>query len=364
MSGRLSPGRRRQLARGLAWLAFYLTVHFNVNDEHLSFWEPMKFVVAGPLALFSAAAVYAFGRLFARPLDAPLWQLLLYAVVSFGLMHLVYYCALRCAQPLAPPDSVTHRRWAHYMAGPGPFYFLRNGRYLLTVSPFFYFSLVCLPLTVKLLGAHWRENRRLAAAQRRWQTWEVAALRTRLHPAFLQQTLGQVADLLQQRQPALAAEVTLKLAQVLRHTLYAAPAGYVALQPELDAYLDYLHLQELRLPPPRELTVRLTVEDAGPQQLAAGILLPLTEHWLGLGAEAYEVEVRVRGGQLTLELRADPVPPAAALLPPLVEARLRGCYGSAAGLWAEHSAAAANLRLALPLAAPPPEPQSPTAPLP
>ena len=62
----LSRGRA-WLLEGLAWLAFYLTVHFSLNDEQYSFWLPFKFIVAVPQTLFTMAAVYGFGRLFARP---------------------------------------------------------------------------------------------------------------------------------------------------------------------------------------------------------------------------------------------------------------------------------------------------------
>lgn len=316
MSSSVPVPRRARVAEGLAWLAFYLVVHFNLNDEYLSFWLPMKFVVAVPQALFSFGAVYAFGRLFARPLDTPLWKLLLYAASCFLLLHLVYYYALRAAQPWAPVESVTHRRWTLSMAGRGPFYFLGNGHYLLTVSPYLYGLLVCLPLTARLFRDQWRESQRLAGLQQRQQAEAVARLRTRLNPAFFQQTLAHVTHLLEQRHPALAAEVTLKLAQVLRHTLYAAQDGHVPLQQELDAYLDYVFLQEVRLQPHVEVTLRLTVEATTPGAVLAGILLPLTEQWVALAEGACEVELRVHHAHLTLSLWSDAAPHPALAPPP------------------------------------------------
>jgi|GEM_PF-6064012 len=344
----LSRGRA-WLLEGLAWLAFYLTVHFSLNDEQYSFWLPFKFIVAVPQTLFTMAAVYGFGRLFARPLDAPVGRLLLYAAGVFVLLHVVYYYALHAAQPYAPQQSVAYRRWTFFMASRGPFYFLFNFHYLLTVSSFFYFSQFCLPLGVKLLHDSFRESQRLAAAQRQQLAWELAAVRTRLNPAFFQQTLGQIGHLLDQQQTPTAAEATLKLAQVLRHTLYENRAAYAPLARELDAYLDYVQLQELRLQERVDITLRLTVESAKAYTVLAGVLLPLTEQYLTLAATAAEVELRVQGTQLTLWLRADCAPGRPAPDVAAVATRLAHYAGPDYQLVLQHQAGESTLTLHLPL---------------
>jgi len=293
------------LGEGLCWVAFYLTIHFDVNDEYLSFWAPLKFIVAVPQAAFCLLAVYSFGWLFTRPLDTPVGRLVLFGVVTFVLLHVVYYYAMGAAQPYAPIQSVTYRRWALFMQGNGPLYFLHNRRYLLTVSPFLYSAMICLPIGLKLLRDTMRENQRLAAAQQQRLTWELEAVRTRLNPAFFQQSLAHVVRLLDQHQAPTAAEVTLKLAQVLRHTLYETRNVLVPLQAELDAYLDYVQLQELRLQDQVEVTVRLTVEASAAERVLAGILLPITEAVLGQAASYCEVELRVQNHRLHLSLRAD-----------------------------------------------------------
>ncbi|MBC8083386.1 MAG: histidine kinase [Hymenobacter sp.] len=303
----------------LAWLVFYLTIHFNVNDERYSFWLPMKFIVAVPQVVCSMVVVYGFGRLMGRPLEVPVGWLLFYLLIGFVLLHLVYYYALAAAQPFAPAQSVNHRRWTGFMAGQGPFYFVRNPHYLRTVSPYLFFAQLCVPLGVKLLADAWREQQQLIAARRRQLQWELAAVRGRLNPVFLQQTLTHLQHLLSARQPATAAEVTLKLAQVLRYTLYETSNALVPLQHELDHYLDYVQLHELRWPEPGELTCRLTVEPGGPRLILPGVLLPFTAQWLALAPTSLDLELRVHGAQLTLALRAEGGrAPAAAALAPLV----------------------------------------------
>jgi hypothetical protein len=351
------PGQGRYVRWGLAgaaWLLFYLTVHFNVNDEQYLFWLPMKFAVAGPQALFSLAVVYGFGWVVGRPLDAPVGRLLLYLLAAFVLLHVVYYYALAAAQPLAPLQSVNHRRWVKFMAEQGPFYFLRNPHYLRTVSPYLFFSHICLPLGIKLLVDAWREQQQLAAARRRQLGWELAALRTRLNPGFLQQMLGHLADLLTRGEAATAAELTLKLAQVLRRSLYAPAAALVPLQAELDAYLDYVQLHELRWVEAVELTSRFTVELDGPRSILPGVLLPLAAQWLALApaAPVLDLELRVRGAELTLVLRAEggPAPSAAALAP--LAAQLAQAAPGAHSLHYDlrPGQATLHLRLALPAA--------------
>lgn len=332
----------------LAWLAFYLTVHFNVNDEQYAFWLPMKFIVAVPQVGFSILVVYGFGWLFARPLAVPVSWVLLYLLTSFVLLHVVYYYALGAAQPFAPDLSVTHRRWTGFMASQGPFYFLRNVHYLLTVSPHLFFAQLGVPLGVKLLVDARRESQRLAAARQQQVTWELAGVRTRLNPAFLQQTLTHLPRLLAAGQPALAAEATLQLARVLRYTLYEARTPYVPLHPELNTLLDYVQLQELRLQEHVEVSLHLTVAPAEGQQVLSGLLLPLTEQWLALATTLLELDLRVHEATLTLKLRAVGLPgPAPAVSAP-VWARLTH-YAPTHQLTTHCAASVHTLILQLPL---------------
>ncbi|UOQ69235.1 histidine kinase [Hymenobacter volaticus] len=354
---------RAQWGTLLAWLLFYLLVHFNLNDEQFSFWAPMKFVVAFPQTLFSLAAVYGVRWLFPQPLDIPLWKLLLYGLGCFLLLHVVYYYALHAAQPLAPEQSVTHRRWVHFMAGQGPFYFLRNRAYLLTVSPYFFGLLICLPLAVFLLYASRQESQQLAWVQQRHQAHAAAVVRQQLNSTFCRQLLERITQLLAQRQAGLAAEVTLKLAQLVRHTLYAGRQEQVPLSQELDAYLDYVYLQEVRLEPQVEITVRFTATEPTPPTVLTGILLPLTEQWLGLGGRACEIELRVDAAQLMLSLWTDAAPNLLPEAAPAVVARLRQ-YNMQACLAIERpSFGGVLLTLGLPLVAPLFPPQTAAAPL-
>lgn len=202
---------------------------------------------------------------------------------------------------------------------------------------------------MKLLHDGFRESQRLAAAQHQQLAWELAAVRTRLNPAFFQQTLGQIAHLLDQHQTPIAAEATLKLAQVLRHTLYENRVAHAPLARELDAYLDYVQLQELRLQERVEITLRLTVEPAEAHTVLAGVLLPLTEHYLTMAATVAEIELRVQDAQLTLWLRADCLSGQAAPDTTVIATRLAHYAGPDHQLVQQHQAGDSTLMLHLPL---------------
>lgn len=210
-----------------------------------------------------------------------------------------------------------------------------------------------MPLGVKLLVDARRENQRLAAARQQQAAWELAGVRSRLNPVFLQQTLAHLPQLLAQGQQATAAEATLQLARVLRYTLYEARTPYVLLQSELNALLDYVQLQELRLQEQVEVSLHLTVEHTAPQQVLSGLLLPLIEQWLTLAATSLELDLRVYEATLTMELRAVGLPGAAHAIPATGQTRL--AHYAPAHQLATHSAAGAHtltLRLPLPAVAP------------
>lgn len=105
---------------------------------------------------------------------------------------------------------------------------------------------------------------------------------------------------------------------MLRYTLYEARTPYVPLQPELNALLDYVQLQELRLQEQVDVSLHLTVAHAEGQQVPSGVLLPLTERWLTLATTRLELDLRVHADLLTLTPRAagrsGPVPAVAATL--------------------------------------------------
>lgn len=176
---------------------------------------------------------------------------------------------------------------------------------------------------------------------------ELSALRNKLNPHFLFNTLHSIIALTQ-RNPTAAETALFQFSDMLRYVLDTERSGSdrVTLDAELDFVRDYLELEQLRL------GARLQVEwdldaDAGDHPLPALSLQPLVENSIKHAFNPHSrpglLEIRTRRdahtGALTLTVRdsgpgADPATIAASsgLGLRTIERRLQLDYGSGAAL--------------------------------
>jgi signal transduction histidine kinase len=200
------------------------------------------------------------------------------------------------------------------------------------------------------------ERARAARAETLRIRAELAALRARLNPHFLFNTLHTVLGLVR-RDPALAEQALQDLGDVLRYALdVQAGPEQVALAEELELVQRYLAIERVRLGDRLRVEERIS-EAARACRLPAFTVQPLVEN-----AIRYAVAPRAHGGRVRIEARRDerdgrlevtvsddgPCPPAAA--PPasvaaggtglglsLVRQRLEAALGPTAQLTAEHT---------------------------
>jgi hypothetical protein len=71
-----------------------------------------------------------------------------------------------------------------------------------------------------------------------------------------------------------------------------------------------------------EVSLHLTVAQAEQQTIRGGLLLPLVEQWLALATTAFDLDLRVQGAELTLDLRVEGVPGPGQPVAPVVAAQL------------------------------------------
>lgn len=176
---------------------------------------------------------------------------------------------------------------------------------------------------------------------------ELSALRNKLNPHFLFNTLHSIIALTQ-RNPAAAQEALFHFSDMLRYVLDTERSGSdrVTLDAELDFVRDYLELEQLRLGERLHVEWDLD-EDAGDHPLPALSLQPLVENSIKHAFNPHSrpgiLQIRTRrdaaSGNLTMTVRdsgpgADPA--AIAASPGLglrtVERRLQLDYGSRACL--------------------------------
>jgi two-component system, LytTR family, sensor histidine kinase AlgZ len=122
---------------------------------------------------------------------------------------------------------------------------------------------------------------------------ELRALRAQVHPHFLFNSLNSISALTT-RDPALARETCLLLAEYLRQTLAAGDKASVALEEELGLARTYLAIEGVRLG--ARLALEESCDQAGPGCRVPPLLLqPLVEN-----AVRHGVATRVEGGVVRL----------------------------------------------------------------
>ena len=190
---------------------------------------------------------------------------------------------------------------------------------------------------------------------------QLDALKMRLHPHFLFNTLNSISALM--REDVEAADVMItRLSDLLRLTLDSAQVQEVPVQEELTFLEKYLEIQQVRFGD--RLTVRIEM-DPGTLALAVPslVLQPLVENALqhGAGRRTGPATVVVRswcrGTTLVIEVEDDGPGPAAVVREghgmDTTRARLSNLYGAEASLTLERAAAGgAVARLTLPARTP------------
>lgn len=155
--------------------------------------------------------------------------------------------------------------------------------------------------TVRANAAAQRQALAVQQAQTLLVAAELGALRSKLNPHFLFNTLHSIIALTQ-RNPAAAETALFQFSDMLRYVLDTERSGNdrVTLDAELQFVRDYLELEQLRLGP--RLQVQWDLDpDAGDFVLPALTLQPLIENSIKHAFNPY-----TRPGLLRIESRRDP----------------------------------------------------------
>jgi len=127
-------------------------------------------------------------------------------------------------------------------------------------------------------------------------TAELKFLRQQMNPHFLFNMLTNMVSLARQGSPLLEPSL-IKLADLLRYSLYESGEGKVPLSKEINLIENYIDLQKLRFG--EDVDIRLTVPEAEPEGLIEPMLLaPFVEnafkHGAGRGKDPFiHIEIKV-----------------------------------------------------------------------
>ncbi len=207
-------------------------------------------------------------------------------------------------------------------------------------------------LGVVMENVRFRHERLRQAEQERELRWlasraELKALRAQINPHFLFNALNAIAGLIRHR-PELADETIERLAQVFRYTLRKTDHEWVTVEEEVEFAAAYLSVEQARF------GVRLQVSfdvppEAGMLAIPAMSIQPLVENAIKHGVSVMEgrCEVGVRAGLLDGQLQVEVLNTGPGFPPGYsmdeardgyehglrnVAGRLKGYYGSSAGL--------------------------------
>ncbi len=139
---------------------------------------------------------------------------------------------------------------------------------------------------------------------------QLEALKLRLHPPFLFNTLSTILPLIR-TEPRAAARTVVQLGDILRLALHNDARGLVPLKTEIDYIRLYLEIEQTRLRDRLEIVFAIEPEalDAAVPNL---MLLPLCEGAIANGASVrpgrarVEIRARLDGGEVRIDVREAP----------------------------------------------------------
>jgi len=123
---------------------------------------------------------------------------------------------------------------------------------------------------------------------------ELQFLRAQTNPHFLFNTLNNIYGLARKPAPV-AAEVVMRLSQLLRFMLYECSSPRIALVDEIKVIKDYIELEKLRYNQRLQVTFEEDIDDSG-CMIAPLLLLPFVENAFkhGAGESRFDTHIDLR----------------------------------------------------------------------
>jgi len=187
------------------------------------------------------------------------------------------------------------------------------------------------------------------------------ALQMQIQPHFLFNALNTVAMLARSENPERAADMTTRLAELLRELVVDAPAARVPLRDELNFVERYLSIERARYGERLRITVN-AAQDALDVRIPRLLIQPLVENAVRHGLSgstssgAIDIAATRTDRWLTVQVSNDGAAPQRDAVAPLegvglgnTRSRLRTLYGDAFELGFSHAAAGTTVTMRIPV---------------
>jgi len=309
----------RVITHGLLWVVLYVLIGYNLAPS--IFKDNATVVNLGALAIFSetVALYYLIGYwLFPRYLYAGRYGYFLAAVLGlFLVVYWINYASLHAMLPLSNSGRGGQETYVRRIDK-----LLREAGWLgcFTRLPVFLwnygygFFLATLTLVAKAIKDLIGYQRRLVVMERDKFALELSFLKAQVNPHFLFNTLNSVYARVFDTDEQ-AADLILRLSELMRYNLYETDLPRIALEKELAYLQNYLNLERNRLAQQYVTIDYQESGDARPYQIAPLLLIAFVENAFKHGVKGTRpgtyVQVRVTvgaGGRLVFAVE-NSVPP-------------------------------------------------------
>lgn len=229
-----------------SWLSFYAFLYSLRRRDNLDQKMLYSFLT---ISFFSAVASYIHFLLFQKLFEQRKYKKYsLYLIISIVSVSVFNQLITNIFDKLTFISSFISLVFVHIFAS--AFYFAKNG--------------ITKQIQVQELRAKQLEA-------------EMKALKAQIHPHFLFNTLNNLYGLIVQNQNEQAADITLKLSDLMRYLLESSKSEKVNLQKEVKFLEDYLALEKIRLA--QQADIRLEVSGIEKEVFIAPLLfIPLVEN--------------------------------------------------------------------------------------
>lgn len=164
-----------------------------------------------------------------------------------------------------------------------------------------------LPISLKIMIDLALEQRKNNALNKNKMDLEIKLLKSQINPQFINESLENIKNVVN-TDPKKAEQMTLKLSNMIRYTLYETDVEKVALQKELDFMINYIDLQETRLADHANVNFRLKTHILDHLAISPLLIFPLLEKAFKCIKSNCEVDIKTQDAVLELKIESDYVP--------------------------------------------------------
>ena len=168
-------------------------------------------------------------------------------------------------------------------------------------------STVIVAATIKVMKLWYQNQQRLQLAEREQLVSEIKYLQTQMQPHFFFNTLNNLYGLILKRSDV-AAEVVLKLADLMRYMVYEANKSAVSLEKEINHIQNYIELEKIRYPDGFDIFFT-SKGDTRHQLIAPLLLFPFVEnafkHGLSESIESSWINLNINLERKHLQFRIE-----------------------------------------------------------